>query len=152
MPDDSAQAVLALLNEVLDLVADAKQGHRAVPEGDDLHRELDALLDDLLAWVVQLGDRARHLGVGLVGSVTTVAGRRPANLFPERPAPDRVAGVLVDYLRPAVHQAHHDAARETVDLESRELLAAIAGGLDGHVDRLKAAARRPPVPPGPSAG
>jgi hypothetical protein len=76
-----AAALNQVLSEVIDGVLDVRQAHRRVPESHALHAELDRLLDDLRAWVRLLADQDRVLGVSMVGSVPTAAGRKPPHAW-----------------------------------------------------------------------
>ncbi|HVL93586.1 MAG TPA: hypothetical protein VM264_09595, partial [Acidimicrobiales bacterium] len=89
-PPGTAPDLVALLNAVPSLVAEAKQACLAVSGGGALRRPIDTPTADLLVWV---------------GAVPTVARRRPPDVSTSEPPAATVAEVLVAHLRPAAAPA-----------------------------------------------
>lgn len=130
----------AMLGDVLDVVLEAKQASRSVPEHEQLHGRLDALFAGAQGWVGQLGARTGELGGSPHEGGTTVAGREPGTLFPGGD-PDRaeVARVLVEHLEPVVaHARLHQSRMGEVDTASAQLLGEVADGLAAYQWSLSA--------------
>jgi hypothetical protein len=128
VPHDPTAELTEVLSEVVDVVADVKQARRKVRADDALHGELDRLFADTVAWARLLADEEEALGAPLLGSMPSVAGRKPANLFPGDPSDDEVRRVLgehldrlADHLTKAVEMQSDDAARLVLASVARDL-------------------------------
>src|SRR3954453_12108182 len=85
-----------VLSEVIDLVQEVKQAHRKVPETHALHVELDQLVADLGTWAQLVLGHDQALGVSPLGSMPSVAGRKPPNLWPGEATDDAVWSLVED--------------------------------------------------------
>jgi hypothetical protein len=120
-----------VLSDVLDVVQDVKQALRKVPGTHALHAELDLLFDELRRWAGLLMARDEALGVSVLASMPSVAGRTPPNLWPGAVTDDEVRRVVGEHLdEVARHVAVAMAEQE--DGESRAALAEVARGLAAH--------------------
>ena len=129
-PDDPVAALNQVLSEVIDLVQDVKQAHRKVPETHALHALLDQLFADLRSWARLLVERDEALGVSPLGDISSVAGRRPPNLWPGAASDDEVRGIVGEHLdRLAQHvvaalaDQEDEASRAALVRVERELVA-----------------------------
>ena len=77
---DPIAALNEVLSEVIDVVMALRQAHHRVPEGRDLHAELDQLFDDAKNWAQLLMQADTDRGVSALSYMPTVAGRHPPDL------------------------------------------------------------------------
>ncbi|MCU1460217.1 MAG: hypothetical protein JWO37_292 [Acidimicrobiales bacterium] len=134
--DDPVTALNAVLSEVIDVVQDLKQAHRKVPETHALHAALDDLSRDLRTWAQRLIEQDEQLGVSPLASISSVAGRKPPNLWPGVATDDEVRQLVGEHLDRLEH--HVIAARAAqADEGSRVALADIERGLVVHREQLR---------------
>jgi hypothetical protein len=132
---DPIAALNQVLSEVIDMVLDVKQANRKVPTSHPLYAELDLLFDDLRSWVSTLLDEDRELGVSPLGSMPSVAGRVPPNLWPGTATDEEVRQVVTEHLeRLAEHVAR--AIAEQDDEKARSILIDIEAGVRAHLRAL----------------
>ena len=123
-----------VLSEVIDFVQEVKQAHWKIPESLALHAELDRLFEDTRSWSRLLIEQDQALGVPL-SSMTTVAGRTPANLWPGTPEEADVRKILDGHL--ARLQQHIDVAlAEPMDDQLQSVLAEVGRGVRAHRQAL----------------
>jgi hypothetical protein len=129
-PDPTA-ALNEVLSEVIDMVLDVKQAHQKVPTSHALYEKLDRLFEDLRDWAGLLLDEDRQLGVSPLGSMPSVAGRLPPNLWPGAADDEEVSQVVGQHLdRLTLHVTA--ALAEQEDEGARSLLADVERGLLAH--------------------
>ena len=134
-PGDPTAALNQVLSEVIDVVQDVKQAHRKVPETHALHAVIDRLFADLGTWARLLIERDETLGVSPLASMPSVAGRKPANLWPGAASDEEVRRIVDEHLdRLAQHVAA--ALAEQDDDGSRAALADVQRGLLAHRQAL----------------
>jgi hypothetical protein len=134
-PHDPITALNQVLSEVIDMVLDVRQANRKVPRSHPLFAELDLLFEDLRTWVGLLLDEDRELGVSALGSIPSVAGRVPPNLWPGGASDEEVEQVVGEHLdRLAEHVAAAIAEQE--DDGARSLLIDIERGVRAHKQAL----------------
>jgi hypothetical protein len=140
--DDPIASLNQVLSEVIDEIAAIKQARRAVPETHVLHRALDRLFTDLVAWKEQLIERDEVLGVSPLAVMPSAAGRRPANLWPHGVDDDEVRRTidehidrLEEHVRSAiVRQANEESRAPLVEMQQGLLVnkRALEESVDSH--------------------
>ncbi len=128
---DPIDALNQVLSEVIDMVQDVKQAHVKIPETQALHGELDLLFSDLRMWARLLVEQDEVLGVSPLASISSVAGRTPANLWPGNTTDEEVRRFVGGHLDKLEH--HVAAALEAQDdPRSQATLAEVQLGLLAH--------------------
>ena len=134
-PRDPMAALNEVLSEVIDVVMALRQAHRRVPEGHELHAELDQLFSDAKSWAELLMEADIARGVSALAYMPSVAGRQPPNLWHGPVQDDDVRRVVVEQLdRLAEHVGL--ALSDQDDDRVRELLDQINAQLQSHLDAL----------------
>src|SRR5260221_13153513 len=134
-PRDPMAALNEVLSEVIDVVMALRQAHRRVPEGHELHAELDQLFSDAKSWAGLLMEADTARGVSALAYMPSVAGRQPPNLWHGPVQDDDVRRVVVEQLdRLAEHVGV--ALTDQDDDRVRELLDQIKAQLQAHLDAV----------------
>ena len=121
-------ALNEVLSEVIDVIMALRQAHRRVPEGHELHAELDQLFGDARAWAEQLMEADTARGVSALAYMPSVAGRQPPNLWHGPVGDEDVRQVVIEQLdrlaehvRAASSEQQDDHVRELLDRTDQEL-------------------------------
>jgi hypothetical protein len=130
-PDNPIVAFNQVLSEILDVVQVAKQADRKVQRTHALHRELDQLLADLVAWAAGLMAEDDALGVSALTYMPSQAGRQPRNPWPGAPTDDQVRNVLDGLLGRLEEHLGAALAQQSTD-DTRRALFEVAQGLQDH--------------------
>ena len=125
---DPIAALNEVLSEVIDVVMALRQAHHRVPEGRDLHAELDQLFDDAKNWAQLLMQADTDRGVSALSYMPTVAGRHPPDLWHGPVGDDDVRRVVVEQLdrlarhvRAALSEQDDEQGREPLDRINAEI-------------------------------
>jgi DNA-binding ferritin-like protein len=129
-------AVNEVLSEVIDVALTLRQAHRRVPEGHDLHAELDQLFSDAKAWAELLMEADTARGVSALAYMPSVAGREPPDLGHGPVSDDDVRRILAEQLE---RLARHllAALSQPEDDHIRDLLNRISAELQAHLAALR---------------
>jgi DNA-binding ferritin-like protein len=135
-PRDPMAAVNEVLSEVIDVALTLRQAHRRVPEGHDLHAELDQLFSDAKAWAELLMEADTARGVSALAYMPSVAGREPPDLGHGPVSDDDVRRILAEQLE---RLARHllAALSQPEDDHIRDLLNRISAELQAHLAALR---------------
>jgi DNA-binding ferritin-like protein len=128
---DPIAALNEVLSEVIDGVQEVKQARWRVATAHPLHAVLDELFDDLTAWARLLIEEDKALGISPLTRITSVAGRKPPNLWSGAATDEEVRRVL-DQQLDRLGQHVTAALSEQADNSSRTALADIQRGLRAH--------------------
>jgi DNA-binding ferritin-like protein len=135
-PRDPMTAVNEVLSEVIDVVLALRQAHRRVPEGHELHAQLDQLFSDAKTWAQQLMETDTARGVSALAYMPSVAGRQPPILGPGAMSDEDVRQIVAEQLERLA--GHLQAAlSEQEDDAIRDLLNRINARLRNHLVALR---------------
>jgi DNA-binding ferritin-like protein len=125
---DPMAALNEVLSEVIDVVMELRQAHRAVPETHQLHAELDRLSSDARAWAELLVEADTAQGVSALDYMPSVAGRPRPSLWRGRVTDDEVRevvsqqlGRLAEHLSAALSAQDDDRVKNVLDRIDAEL-------------------------------
>jgi hypothetical protein len=133
---DPLAALNGVLSEVIDFVAEVKQARYRFSAPAALHAELDLLFDDARSWARLLVEEDDVHGVSPLGSMPSVAGRRPQDLGPGATAAG-VGAVLEQHLA-RLDQHVAAALNEQPDKRLRAVLNEVEVGVRAHRKAMSA--------------
>jgi hypothetical protein len=133
--NDQLAALNQVLSEVVDVAMTARQARHAVPEGHELHAELDRLFASARGWAEQLVGVDSALGVSALAYMTSPTGRLPSG-------PRRGPGSEEEISRALTQQLERLTARvraimgQQEDARLRALLGRLDAEMQAHLDAL----------------
>lgn len=135
-PSDPIVALNEVLSEVIDVVLAVRQAHHRVPEGHELHAELDRLSGDIRSWADLLATADSALGVSALDYMPSTTARRPPRLWPGPVSDDEVRQVIGEQLDRLAEHVRAAMSRQDDD-RTREVLHRVSEDLQPHLDAFK---------------